>query len=98
MPTSSRASHKEPLLVSKALPVSRPHTTSAPLATYHFCARLMISALTLRIEAFRLSLYGLRISKSPLVYVSSLKFTDGPGACRLSFERVLDAIISRSSE
>ena len=29
--------------------------------------------------------------------VSSLKFTHGPGACRLSFERALDGIISRSS-
>jgi hypothetical protein len=28
--------------------------------------------------------------------VSSLKFTNGAGACRLSIERVLDAIISRS--
>lgn len=29
--------------------------------------------------------------------VSSRKFTDGPGACRLSFERLLAATISRSS-
>jgi hypothetical protein len=26
-----------------------------------------------------------------------MKFTDDPGACRLSFERVLDAIFLRSS-
>ena len=45
------SSVKEPLLVSKALPVFRPPTTSAPLATYHFCARIMISPLTLRLEA-----------------------------------------------
>jgi hypothetical protein len=38
----------------------------------------------------------LRSSPAPHV-VSSLKFTGGPGACRLSFERLLDAIISRSS-
>jgi hypothetical protein len=35
--------------------------------------------------------------KSPLVNVSSLQFTDDPGVCRLSFERGLDAIFSRSS-
>ena len=36
--------------------------------------------------------------KSPLISLSSFKFTDGPRACRLSFQRVLDAIILRSSE
>jgi hypothetical protein len=63
----------------------------------------MISVLSLKFEAFRLSLTldlssGQSDLPPQLVYVSSLKFTDGPGACRLSFERVLDAIISRSSE
>ena len=38
-----------------------------------------------------------RSALAPLV-VSYLKFTDRSGACRLSFERVLDAIISRSSK
>ena len=47
---------KEHLLVSKALPVFRPHTTSAPLATYHFCTRRMISVLRLKIETFPPSL------------------------------------------
>ena len=111
--------------MSKALPVFRPHTSSAPLATYHFCMRSIVPVLRLTFEALHLSLltfvfqvsvsrrgenvrlltfllfyYVLdgwsRGSLAPLV-VSSLKFTDGPGACRLSFERVLDAIILRSS-
>jgi hypothetical protein len=56
----------------------------------------MISVLSLRFEAFRLSLLAF-VSQVPILYGSSLKFTDRPGACRLSFERVLDAIISRSS-
>ena len=37
-------------------------------------------------------------SSLALHVVSSLKFNYDPGACRLSFERVLDAIISRSSK
>jgi hypothetical protein len=37
-------------------PYSGPHTTSAHVATYHFCMRLMISVLSLKVEAFRLSL------------------------------------------
>ena len=47
---------KEHLLVSKALPVFRPHTTSAPLATYHFCMRSIVPALRLTFEAFSVSL------------------------------------------
>ena len=70
----------------------------------------MISVLRLRFEAFRFKSYprpdfdelgskaGLPISKSPPLYVSSFKFTDDPWACRLSFERVLDTIFSRSSK
>ena len=64
----------------------------------------MTSALILMFEALRFKSYprpdfgelgskaGLRISKFTLLYVSSLKFTYGPGACRLSLERVLDAL------
>jgi hypothetical protein len=57
------AARKEHLLVSKALPVFRPHTASAPLATYHFCMRSIVPVLRLKFEAFRLSLYGLRFSR-----------------------------------
>jgi hypothetical protein len=39
---------KEHLLVSKALPIFRPHTTSAPLATYHFCMRSIVPVLRLK--------------------------------------------------
>ena len=42
--------------MSKALPVFRPHTTSAPLATYHFCMRSIVPVLRLKFEALRLSL------------------------------------------
>ncbi len=40
----------------KRYPYSGPRTTSAHVATYHFCTRLMISVPRLRFEAFRLSL------------------------------------------
>ncbi len=57
-----RQGTEEHLLVSEALPVFRPHTTSAPLATYHFCMRAIVPVLRLKFEAFRLSLEGLRFS------------------------------------
>ena len=56
---------KEHLLVSKALPVFRPHTTSAPLATYHFCMRSIVPVLRLKFEAFRLSLLAF-VSQVPV--------------------------------
>ncbi|MEY4701958.1 MAG: hypothetical protein RL326_2145 [Pseudomonadota bacterium] len=40
----------------KRYPYSWPRATSAPVASYHFCTRLMISVLSLKFEAFRLSL------------------------------------------
>ena len=42
---------KEHLLVSKALPVLGPHTTSTPLATYHFCMRSVVPVLRLKFGA-----------------------------------------------
>jgi hypothetical protein len=54
----------EHLLVSKALPVFRPHTTSAPLATYHFCMGSIVPVLRLTFEAFRLSLLAFE-SRNP---------------------------------
>ena len=56
---------KEHLLVSKALPVFRPHTTSAPLATYHFCMGSIVPVLRLKFEAFRLSLLAF-VSQVPV--------------------------------
>jgi hypothetical protein len=38
------------------------------------------------------------VSQVPVIIRLFLEISDGPGACRLSFERALDAIISRSSE
>ena len=43
-----RQATEEHLLVSKALPVFRPHTTSAPLATYHFCMSAIVPVLRLK--------------------------------------------------
>jgi hypothetical protein len=88
--------------VSKALPIFLaphfwPRTTSARVATYHFCARVMISVIILKFEAFRLSLLAF-VSQVPFYIRLVLEINRWPGACRLSFERVLDAIISRSSE
>jgi hypothetical protein len=77
-------------------PYSEPQTTSAHLAAYRFCVRFIISVLRLNVAAFRLSLLAVA-SQVPVAIRLYLKFTDDPGACRLSFERVLDAIISRSS-
>ena len=57
-----RQATEEHLLVSKALPVFRPHTTSAPLATYHFCMRSIVPVLRLKFEAFRFKSSGLRFS------------------------------------
>ena len=51
--------------MSKALPVFRPHTTSAPLATYHFCIRSIVPVLRLKFEAFRLSLLAF-VSQVPV--------------------------------
>jgi hypothetical protein len=63
---------KEHLLVSKALPVFRPHTTSAPLATYHFCLRSIVPVLRLKFEAFRLSLTLDLSSGQSLAFVSQV--------------------------
>ena len=41
--------------------------------------------------------FWLALLESPLVSVSALKFTEAPGAYRLSFERIHGAIISRPS-
>ena len=43
----------------------RPHTTSAHVAPYHFCTRPMISVLSLKFEAFRLSLLAF-VSQVPV--------------------------------
>ena len=51
--------------MSKALPVFRPHTTSAPLATYHFCMRSIVPVLRLKFEVFRLSLLAF-VSQVPV--------------------------------
>ena len=51
--------------MSKVLPVFRPHTTSAPLATYYLCMRFMDLALMLNFEAFRLSLLAF-VSQVPV--------------------------------
>lgn len=53
--------------MSKALPYKGPRTTSAHVATYHFCTRLMISVLRLSFEAFHLSLLAF-VSQVP-VYI-----------------------------
>ncbi len=42
--------------MSKALPVFRPHNTSAPVATYDFCMRSIVPVLSLRFESFASSL------------------------------------------
>ena len=44
------------------LPVFRPHTTSAPLTTYHFCMRSIVPVLRLKFEAFRFKSSGLHFS------------------------------------
>jgi hypothetical protein len=58
--------------VSKALPVFRPHTTSAPLATYHSCMRSIVPVLRLKFEAFRLSLTLDLSSGQSLAFVSQV--------------------------
>ena len=58
----------------------------------------MILVLRLKFEAFRLSLLAF-VSQVPVYIRLFLEIRRWPpGPCRLSFERVLDAIISRSSE
>ena len=52
-------------------------------------------AVRLEFEAFRFSLVVL-VLKSTLVHVSSLKFDDSLGACRLSFEQATEAKLSWS--
>ncbi len=51
--------------MSKVLRCSRPRTTSAHVATCHFCRRLLISILRLGFEAFHLSLLAF-VSQVPV--------------------------------
>ena len=74
-------------------------------ASYYRCAssdlsllyEAYVSVLILKFEPFRLSLLAF-VCQVPGTIRLFLEIDRWPGACRLSFERVLDASISRSSK
>jgi len=75
------------------------HTTSAHVATDHFCMRFMVSSSHAETSGVPLESSGLRFSSArSFEYTSqSLEFTDGPVPCRLSSGREPSAVISRSA-
>jgi hypothetical protein len=76
----------------KSCPYCGLHTAYLDLAPHHFCMKYMHLALMLRFEVSRLSFLAF-VSQVPVHFVSPFKFAEGAGACHVSFERALDAML-----